>query len=167
MAKTAKGHVKQYYMGSRFTKYRVVAYVLCSFIIFAFFFIYDYVFPSFGMEKLLAIFGLIEIVVMALIKQGGDWVIKNYYYEVNDNELAIVTGKHRMAFAWKDFSSVRLNGFDVVNLCPFEYTIAGKKLQINQYLDNPWDLNVYIMDHIRDHVEVPEEIYHQADVMRK
>lgn len=166
MGKNLKGKKKTYHMGRSFTKYRGVAYILCSAVVVVFFFIYGYVFPGIGSELLLAIFGVIELVMLALIKKGGDWVMKNYYYEVDAEGLTIVTGKNRMHFPWKDFSSVRMNNFNFTNFCPFEYVVGGRKLPINQYLENQWDLNCYIMDHIRDYAEVPEELYRQAELMR-
>ena len=154
-------------MGSRFAKYQVLAYVLCTVLIVGFLFIYDYVFPDFGMTRFVATFAFIEVAVMLLIKRAGDWVQKNFYYEIGENALFMVSGKNRVTFPWKDFSSVRLNDFDFGNLCPFEYVVAGKKMQVNQYLDNPWDLNCYIMDNIRPYVKIDEELYHQTDIMRK
>lgn len=160
MAQNDRGRVTTYYLGKHFKTYHVLAYIIVSILVFGFFFIYQYLFVGEGSplttEMLAAIFAFLEVILMCAIYKGGAWLKKVYYYEVDNKGVTIVLNKNRTTYTYDKFTEVSMGMHSITVFCPVTYVYNGKKLMFSQYMANMWDMNLQVIDHIRDHVEIPD-----------
>ncbi len=151
---------KSYKMGKRLIRYRNILYVLASLVIFCFYFIYDYVMvPAFTWldgAPLVAIFLLVEAVMIVLVRWGADKILNSTTYRVTDEALEIQIGKNTTVLPWKDFEEAAYKDMNFRAQCPVTYTIQGKSFLPNQYLDGLWTMNQEIVNHIRPYAKIEE-----------
>lgn len=153
---------KIFRLGKRFHKYKAITQALVSAAVIMFYILYCIVLlpavPWLSEQILFVIFVGLEALFMWAIQKAGKLICIRFYYVVDRQALTIVSGEKKDVLRWEDFTRAELARFDYTSICPVEYTVQGKKLTLNQYLEDLWGINREICDHIRDHVVISEEL---------
>ena len=151
---------KEYRIGKRLIVYRNVFYLLATAMLFCFYFVYDYLFgtayPALKGLPLIAIFVLLEGVVLA----AGQWwcrrLIDGTVYTVTEQGLEIQLGTTRRNLAWKDFERAWYGTVDFTGSCPVTYRVKGQEFRPSAYLRDIWILNREIVERIRPYAQIEE-----------
>ncbi|MCD8053939.1 MAG: DUF2244 domain-containing protein [Lachnospiraceae bacterium] len=160
---------KKYYMGKRFYRYRTLAMALCFFVIGVFYCLYDEwmvpVVPALQGVPMLLIFAGLEVLVLGGIYVVSKRMAECNYYVVRREGLLYVSGEKQIMYPWEDFESMQEDRFDYAVICPIQYTVAGKPLMLNQYLEDIWGLHRDILAHLGGRIPVPEQLREQVQCM--
>lgn len=154
--------MNEFRLGNRFDKYKFIGIFAASLIIYMFYLVYDFllapVFPFLKGTLLIVFFIALEVTLIYGVNFFSRYMKEHYYYIVTEDKLILVSGSNQFEYWWKDFESVNEEKFDFTSICPIVYQVDGKKLSLNQYIDNLWGLNKIIIKHIEDHVEIDSKL---------
>ena len=150
----------EYRMGRRLTIFRNIFFLLATALIFCFYFIYDYIFgeayPWIKGLPLVALFVLIEALVIA----AGLWwcrrLTDGVLYTVTPDALEIQLGTNHKTLYWKDFERAWYGMVDFSGACPVRYKVKGEEFRPSVYLGDVWKLHQEIVERIRPYAEIEE-----------
>ncbi|MBQ7247681.1 MAG: hypothetical protein IJS22_06295 [Lachnospiraceae bacterium] len=149
---------KEYTVGPRFSKIKYLSVAVNSAIVFMFYFIYRYVFGarlgSFaGWPMVLVFLGLGFVIAFATVRIA-DRYAAGIGYTVTGEGLVCRTGRKEELLRWEDFSSAVLRELRFTGVHPVEFEVAGRKIMLNQYINDLCGLTQKVFDHIEDHVAI-------------
>ena len=161
---------KEYVIGGRFKKLKALSVVLNSAIVFMFYFIYRYVFAGrLGILEgapLAMIFLALGVVIAVISMRIADRYAASVSYRITDDGLVYRLGKREKLFRWKDFSAAKLREFGFSGVHPVEFTVEGRLMMLNQYVDDLCGLTANILDRIEDHVQIDPELRKRTSDLR-
>ena len=151
---------KEYRIGKRLIVFRNIFYILATALLVCFYFIYDYIFGNaFPMIKglpMLALFVLLELLVIAAGRWWCQRLIDGTVYTVTDQALEITLGETRRKLEWKDFERAWYGTVDFSGSCPVTYKVKGQEFRPSVYLQDVWKLHQEIIARIKPYAEIEE-----------
>lgn len=156
--------------GKRLRRLEILAYIMLTLEVAFFYLVYLYVladsYPQFAGAFLLTVFFVIE----ALIIMGAKWFFRQYREKVSCTvDQSGVTIRNMLGsytMPWEDFESADNKVFGGRNPCPISFTVKGKTFMPNQYLADIAVLDTIIVDKIRDHAAIQEDLDEALEAYR-
>ena len=156
-------------IGRRLSKYKYLGVAVNSSIVFAFYFIYRYLFeasfPNFVGLPLFLIFATFSFVVGRVTLWCFNKYTAGVSYQLTQDGLLVKTGKLEKIYHWADFRSVKLRDGSFQNVFPVEFQIGDESVMLNQHLDGLCLLTHEIFLRIQDHVSLDPELVQHAKNM--
>lgn len=151
---------KEYRIGKRFDIFRNIFLVAGTAVVICFYFIYDFLlkdlFPAMKGLPLLAIFVLLEMIMIAAARWWCERVKSLTCYTLTDTALMVERGSSRQTLYLKDFESAWYGQVDFTGGCPVTYMVSGHRFMPSPYLQDVWELNREIVRRIRPHAQIEE-----------
>jgi len=160
-----------YTAGRRFDRLRNASLLICEVLVFVFYFIYGLTFKDLIPALMGAPLIILFIVIAVAVWRGVEWVWDrtkaNVRYEVCPDALEIGTGKTLQRFPYTSFQKVEFNGFRYRDILPVIFYIDGKKLTLNQYVDDIYELTHQILIRLDPSVPVDPKLIERVDIFRE
>lgn len=160
---------KVFVAGRRFDKMKNVCVLANSAVVFSFYFIYRYLFepsyPDFVGAPLVAIFLLIEAVIIVLTNKVGAKIKAKIRYEIKPEYLEMSTGKTVQRFPWANFTEAKFNPYRMRDVFAVSFIVGGQELVINQYVEDIYGLVHQILKHT-DMKKIDPEVINRANTFR-
>lgn len=151
---------KEYRIGKRFDVFRNIFLIAGTAVVIVFYVIYDFllkdVLPAMVGLPLLAVFLLLELVMIAAARWWCSRVKSMTSYTLTPQALEIQRGTNHQTLAWKDFSRAYYGQPDFTGGCPVSYEVSGQRFIPSPYLDSVWRMNREILEYIRPYAEIEE-----------
>lgn len=149
---------KVYRIGPRFNKIKYLSVAVNCAIVFMFYFIYRYVFgerlgAAAGWPLALAFLLFGFLVAFLTLRIAGRYAA-GISYSVTDRGLIWRMGKKEQIIAWSSFTGAKLRSISFSGVHPVDFTVDGKNMMLNQYIQDLCLLTGQIFDRIEDHVEI-------------
>ena len=161
---------KTYRIGRRFRKMQYASVVVNCLVVFAFYFIYRFifeeVFPQFVGGPMALVFLFLGVVVSRLTLYFSGKYAAGVRYTVTAEGLAAVQGKKEHLYRWEDFSGAKLEEFRFRGVFPVVFQIAGKAIMLNQYVDDLCGLTCEIFEKIAPYAALAPDLAKRAEDMR-
>lgn len=161
---------KTYRIGRRFRKMQYASVAVNCLVVFAFYFIYRFIFeglfPRFVGAPMALVFLLLGVIVARLTLRFSDRYAAGVRYTLTEEGLAAVQGKKERLYRWEDFSGAKLEEFRFRGVFPVEFQIAGRPVMLNQYIDGVCELTAEIFEQIAPYAQLDPELIKRAEDMR-
>ena len=161
---------KTYRIGLRYRKMQYASVVVNCLIVFAFYFVYRFVFegvfPQFVGAPLALVFLLLAAVVARLTLTFTNRYAAGVAYTLTAEGLRYRSGKRESLYRWADFSGAKLVEYQFRGVFPVEFQVEGKPMMLNQNVDGLCELTCKIFERISDHVRLEPELVKRAADMR-
>lgn len=155
--------------GRRFDKMKNLCILANSVVVFSFYFIYRYLletlYPATVGAPLIAIFILIEVVVVYLTNFFAQKLKVRIRYEIKPEYLQVSIGKTERKYPWANFTEAKFNPYRMRDIFAVTFVVAGTELPLNQYVDNIYELVYQILEHT-DMKKIDPEVINRARDLR-
>ncbi len=154
-----------YRIGKRLLLFRNIFYLMATFVVVTFYFIYDYlnILPGLKGAPLVAVFILAEAVILVAANAWCRQVMAKSSYTLTDEALEITMGTNHQSLPWKDFTRAYYGMPDFTTKCPVFYEVKGRTFRPNQYLDEVWQMNREIVRRIEPYAEIEEGLMRKIE----
>ena len=160
---------KSYRIGRRFRKMQYASVAVNCLIVFAFYFIYRFIFeglfPQFVSGPMALIFLLLAVAVARLTLRFSDKYAASVCYTPTRDGLLYTRGKRELLYRWEEFSGAKLEEFRFRGVFPVEFQVSGKPMMLNQNLDGLCELTSEIFERIRPYAALAPELVKRAKDM--
>ncbi|MBR3559958.1 MAG: hypothetical protein IKN81_00250 [Oscillospiraceae bacterium] len=161
---------KTYRIGVRFRKLKYFSVAINCAIVFAFYFIYRYVFsgvfPGFVGAPLALVFLLLGVLVGRVTLIYADKYASGIEYRVTEKGLYERTGKREQTYAWEEFTGAKLQEFQFRGVFPVEFQVRGKPMMLHQSVDGLCELTAEVFKRIAPYAVIDPELVERAEQMR-
>lgn len=155
--------------GRRFDKMKNLCVLANSVVVFCFYFIYDYllqsVYPALLGAPLVAIFLLIEALVVYVTVFVAGKIKARIRYEIKPEYLLVSVGKSERKYPWANFTEAKFNPYRMRDVFAVSFVVGGMELPLNQYVDNIYELVYQILQHT-DMKTIDPEVTRRANDLR-
>lgn len=156
--------------GKRLKRLQFLAYIMFTLEVAFFYLVYLYIladsYPQFAGTFLLTVFFVIE----AAILFGTKFFFAKYREKVsctvNSEGVTVRNMLGSLTLPWEDFEAVSNKVFGGRHPCPIAFTVKGKAFMPSQYLEDIAILDTLIVEKIRDHVEISEDVEKALEAYR-